>query len=95
VRISSESFSSVFPVERVGEFYEEAPGVYCFYPFKENKLTLVATDGRRLALFDSDLEFPHSHERDFIVPTKAVTELQRLLGEEGEVQISVGENLVK
>jgi DNA polymerase III beta subunit, central domain len=41
------------------------------------------------------LEFPHSHERDFIVPTKAVTELQRLLGEEGEVQISVGENLVK
>jgi DNA polymerase-3 subunit beta len=40
-------------------------------------------------------KYPHSHERDFIVPTKAVTELQRLLGEEGEVQISVGENLVK
>jgi DNA polymerase III subunit beta len=64
------------------------------FSFKENKLTLVATDGRRLALFDSDLEFPHSHERDFIVPTKAVTELQRLLGEEGEIQIAVSENLV-
>jgi DNA polymerase III subunit beta len=64
------------------------------FSFKDNKLTLVATDGRRLALFDSDLEFPHSHERDFIVPTKAVTELQRLLGEEGDLQISVGENLV-
>lgn len=64
------------------------------FAFKENKLTLVATDGRRLALFDSDLEFPRSHERDFIVPTKAVTELQRLLGEDGEVQISVAENLV-
>jgi DNA polymerase-3 subunit beta len=64
------------------------------FSFKENKLTLVATDGRRLALFDSDLEFPHSHERDFIVPTKAVTELQRLLGEEGELQIAVSENLV-
>lgn len=64
------------------------------FSFKENKLTLVATDGRRLALFDSDLEFPRSHERDFIVPTKAVTELQRLLGEDGEVQISVAENLV-
>ena len=63
------------------------------FSFKENKLTLVATDGRRLALFDSDLEFPRSHERDFIVPTKAVTELQRMLGE-GEIQISVGENLV-
>lgn len=64
------------------------------FSLKENKLTLVATDGRRLALFDSDLEFPKSHERDFIVPTKAVTELQRLLGEEGEVQISAAENLV-
>ncbi len=64
------------------------------FSFKENKLTLVATDGRRLALFDCDMEFPRSHERDFIVPTKAVTELQRLLGEDGEVQISVAENLV-
>ena len=64
------------------------------FSFKENKLTLVATDGRRLALFDSDLEFPRSHERDLIVPTKAVTELQRMLGEEGDIQISVGENLV-
>jgi len=64
------------------------------FSLKDNKLTLVATDGRRLALFDSDMEFPRSHERDFIVPTKAVTELQRLLGEDGEVQISVAENLV-
>ncbi len=59
----------------------------------DNKLTLVATDGRRLALFDSDIEFPKSHERDFILPTKAVTELQRLLGEEGEVTISTSDNL--
>lgn len=64
------------------------------FSLKDNKLTLVATDGRRLALFDSDMEFPKSHERDFIVPTKAVTELQRLLSEDGEVQISVAENLV-
>lgn len=59
----------------------------------DNKLTLVATDGRRLALFDSDIEFPKSHERDFILPTKAVTELQRILGEDGDVVISTNENL--
>src|ERR1700749_4968771 len=64
------------------------------FSFKENKLTLVATDGRRLALFDSDLEFPRSHEPEFIVPTKAVTELQRSLGDDGETLISVAENLV-
>ena len=60
----------------------------------ENKLTLVATDGRRLALFESELEFPKSNERDFILPTKAVTELQRLLGDEGDVVISSSSNLV-
>ncbi|HKR53282.1 MAG TPA: DNA polymerase III subunit beta [Chthoniobacterales bacterium] len=60
------------------------------FSFKENKLTLVATDGRRLAMVDIELEFPRSHEADIIVPTKAVTELQRLLTDDGEVKISVG-----
>lgn len=63
------------------------------FSFTENKLTMVATDGRRLALFDSDIEFPKSQERDFIVPTKAVNELGRILGDEGEVHIAVGEKL--
>src|SRR5260370_37837318 len=60
------------------------------FSFKENKLTLVATDGRRLAMLDIELEFPRSHEADIIVPTKAVTELQRLLNEDGEVKVSMG-----
>jgi DNA polymerase-3 subunit beta len=60
------------------------------FSFKDNKLTLVATDGRRLAMLDIELEFPRSHETDIIVPTKAVTELQRLLTAEGEVKVSVG-----
>src|ERR1700726_1247267 len=60
------------------------------FSFKDNKLTLVATDGRRLAMVDIELEFPRSHEADIIVPTKAVTELQRLLTDEGEVKESVG-----
>lgn len=60
------------------------------FSFKDNKLTLVATDGRRLAMLDIDLEFPRSHEADIIVPTKAVTELQRLLTDDGDVRVSVG-----
>jgi DNA polymerase-3 subunit beta len=64
------------------------------FSFKDSKLTLVATDGRRLALVDIELEFPKSHETDFILPTKAVTELTRLLGEDGEAKLSVGENQV-
>src|ERR1700751_4408829 len=60
------------------------------FSFKDNKLTLVATDGRRLAMAEIELEFPRSHESDLIVPTKAVTELQRLLTDEGEVKVSMG-----
>ena len=62
--------------------------------FKENKLTLVATDGRRLALVDIEAEFPRSNEVDVVVPAKCITELQRLLGDEGDVKLAVGENHV-
>jgi DNA polymerase-3 subunit beta len=64
------------------------------FSFKDNKLTLVATDGRRLALVDLELEFPRSQEREIIVPTKAVTEIQRLVREEGEVKLRIGENQI-
>ena len=60
------------------------------FSFKDNKLTLVATDGRRLAMAEIELEFPRSHEMDIIIPTKAVTELQRLLGDDGDVKVSIG-----
>ncbi|MGI8601725.1 MAG: DNA polymerase III subunit beta [Verrucomicrobiales bacterium] len=65
-----------------------------FHSFKDAKLTLVATDGRRLAMAEYDIEFPDSQETDFILPTKAVNELQRLLDDEGEVRIKVGSNQV-
>ena len=64
------------------------------FSFKDNKLTLVATDGRRLALVDIELEFPRSHEVEIILPTKAVTELARLVSDEGDVKMSVSENQV-
>ena len=60
------------------------------FSFKDNKLTLVATDGRRLAMVEIELEFPRSHEMDIVVPTKAVTELQRLLSDDGDVKVSMG-----
>lgn len=64
------------------------------FSFREGKLTMVATDGRRLALCDLEVEFPRSDEVDIIVPTKCVTELQRLTGADGDVRMSVSENQV-
>lgn len=59
------------------------------FSFKNNALTMVATDGRRLAMVEQDVEFPQSQEVDIIVPTKAVNELARLCGDEGDVVIRV------
>jgi DNA polymerase-3 subunit beta len=63
-----------------------------FMQFKADKLTMVATDGRRLALVEQDLEFPKANEVEGILPTKAVNELTHLLGDKGEVHIIVTEN---
>ena len=57
-------------------------------------MTLVATDGRRLAMVENDLEFPSSHETDFIMPTKAVQELSRLLGSEGDTVLRLSDNQI-
>jgi DNA polymerase-3 subunit beta len=65
-----------------------------FTSFRDGKMTLVATDGRRLAMVDADLEFPASHESDVIVPTKAVQELQRLLGENGDVIVKLSDSQI-
>lgn len=65
-----------------------------FLSFKNEKLTIVATDGRRLALVEHDLEFAKANEQDVILPTKAVNELLRLLTDQGDVKIQIGENQI-
>jgi DNA polymerase-3 subunit beta len=64
------------------------------FSLKDNKLTIVATDGRRLALTEQEIEFPKSSEGDVILPTKAVSELQRILGDQGEVEIAIADNQI-
>jgi DNA polymerase-3 subunit beta len=63
-----------------------------FISLKDNKMTMVATDGRRLALVDEEVEISEKSSGEFIVPAKAVTELTRLLQEKGSVEIRFGEN---
>jgi len=57
--------------------------------FKNEKITMVATDGRRLALVENELEFSKSAERDIVLPSKAVCELQRSLGEGEDLSLMV------
>jgi DNA polymerase-3 subunit beta len=62
--------------------------------FKDNKLTMVATDGRRLALVEHEIEFPPEAETEMILPTKAVSELMRILGNDGDLKIYAQKNQI-
>ena len=63
-----------------------------FISLKDHKMTLVATDGRRLALVDEEVDISEKSSGEFIVPSKAVGELNRLMQDKGEVEIKFGEN---
>lgn len=54
----------------------------------------MATDGRRLASADLEVESRCSQGIEVIVPAKAVAELQRLVRAEGEVKIAIGEKQI-
>lgn len=62
--------------------------------FNDSKLTMVATDGRRLALVENELEFPKNEEKDIVLPSKAVAELQRSLAGEGDVYVTIQKSQV-
>lgn len=57
--------------------------------FKNSKVTMVATDGRRLALVEKEIEISKDAEKDIVLPLKAVSELQRSLSGNGEITISM------
>jgi DNA polymerase-3 subunit beta len=64
-------------------------GVYI--NFKEGRLTLVATDGRRLAKVEKATEVPAKSTGSIILPAKTVAELVRLLDKGEKVQVSFNE----
>ena len=61
-------------------------GVY--FNFRDGKLSLVATEGRRLALLSKDIPTPESGGGAIILPAKTVSELTRLLDKGALVKIN-------
>ncbi len=61
-------------------------GVY--FNFKDGKLALVATDGRRLALIGKEMDVPAESSGAIILPAKTVGELTRLLDKGAKVKIN-------
>ena len=65
-------------------------GIYM--SLKDHKITMVATDGRRLALTDEEVDINPDSQSEFIVPTKTINELNRLLQQTGDIEIKFTEN---
>ena len=64
-------------------------GVY--FNFRDGKLSLVATDGRRLAVVSKEIEVPTQSAGAIILPAKTVSELTRLLDKGEKVKINFDE----
>ena len=64
----------------------------CF-EIEKKKLKMAATDGRRLAFNQADLDIGFDFDK-IIVPQKVLHELLRILSNEGQVKISVSEKQI-
>ena len=84
--ILKEMFRKTFYAASQDETRKTLKGV--LLSFKEGKLTMVATDGRRLALVEHEVEFPAAAEKDIVLPSKVVSEVMRALSTDGEAKIT-------
>ncbi len=62
--------------------------------FRGEKLAVVATDGRRMALYEQEVEFPKESEADLVLPFKTVDELLKTLQDEGPLKIQATNNQI-
>ncbi len=65
-----------------------------FFQLADKKLTIVATDGRRLARAETEVLYSDADGAEIIVPSKAVMELEKMLSEEGDVEIVLTANQI-
>ena len=63
-----------------------------YFSLKDHKMSMVATDGRRLALVEEEVDISEKSQGEFIVPAKAVNELNRLLQDKGDIELNFSEN---
>ena len=64
------------------------------FSVKGSILTTVATDGKRLAFVEKEVE-ESSGDGDIILPSRTALELRRLLGEEGTVELEISERHIR
>jgi len=64
------------------------------FKIENERITLIATDGRRLALIEKKLNMGINKPVSMIVPSKTISELNRDLKDQGNIAIILGNNQV-
>ena len=87
IRVKQTDLKEMFKMTAFAVSHEESRYVLNGILFEVTKdvLRLVATDGRRLARIERALVAPASKETSFILPIKAINEINRNLKDEGDV----------
>jgi len=65
-----------------------------YFLVERGHLSLVGTDGRRLSRISHEVAVPEEYSGTFIVPIRAIEDLEKMLGDEGDVLVFLSGNQV-
>lgn len=96
VRLDQAALKEMLGLVSFAVSYDEARYILNGILFKiiKNNLTLVATDGKRLAVVEKKLNQSLDKDVQMVVPVKTIHELNRNLKEDGELSVILGNNQV-
>ncbi|MCM8797050.1 MAG: DNA polymerase III subunit beta [Candidatus Omnitrophica bacterium] len=96
IRIEQATLKRMLELTSFAVSVDETRYIFNGILFKTEKqiLTLVATDGKRLASIEKEIVLESNKNISIIIPVKTIHELNRNLQEEGEVSIILGNNQV-
>ncbi len=94
VKIPQKKLKSMIQLTSFAMSHDETRYVLngILFSFKDKALKLVATDGRRLAIIQKDIPELGNLKKDVIIPMKTIQELNRNLGDEGDIIFHFKEN---
>jgi DNA polymerase-3 subunit beta len=94
IKLEQPSLKEMLGLTSFAVSFDEARYVLNGILFKilHNNLTLVATDGKRLAVVERKLKQDTEKDISIIVPIKTIQELNRNLKDEGELSLILGDN---
>jgi DNA polymerase III subunit beta len=94
--IDQDAFKQMLSKTVYAVSYEESRYILngVLLKIKDQKISAVATDGRRLAVVEQEIEVLKDLEGDVVIPTKAVNEVLKCMSGEGKLNIIIDSNRI-